>query len=86
MHHRRVVQEKKLLLDNVKRLKRQISKFEPALKMMRKKYEAAINQTMLTRLAREREKSRVEVLEQQLFPYDQHGRLAALVLVHRDFR
>jgi len=66
MHHRRVAQEKSKLVTDIKRLKRQISNFEPALAMMRKKYEQAINRAMMISLAKERTEAKIVGLTQQL--------------------
>ena len=42
MHHKRVVQEKNKLIDNIKRLKKHVSTFEPTLGELRHKYEVAM--------------------------------------------
>mmetsp|Transcript_21298 Transcript_21298/g.34450 ORF Transcript_21298/g.34450 Transcript_21298/m.34450 type:complete len:587 (+) Transcript_21298:122-1882(+) len=70
MHHRRVVQEKDRLLQDIKRLKKDISNFEPALAMMKTKYERAMNSASLTRIAKERSEARIQVLEQQIKSMD----------------
>uniref|UniRef100_A0A7S3Z8U9 Uncharacterized protein n=1 Tax=Lotharella globosa TaxID=91324 RepID=A0A7S3Z8U9_9EUKA len=70
MHHRRVEQEKDKLIQDIKRLKNDIAAFEPALASMKKKYEGAINNASLTRIAKERCEARIQVLEQQLKSMD----------------
>lgn len=66
MHHRRVVQEKKKLILDIKRLREKFSGFEPTLAELRAKYEVAMKEKMLMRLERDRMASRVEGLEDQL--------------------
>ena len=66
MHHRRVVQEKDKLVGDIKRLKKQITQFEPALAMMRKKYESAINSSMMMRIQKERAEAKIAGLLQQM--------------------
>jgi hypothetical protein len=39
MHHKRVVQEKNKLIDDIKRLKRHYAQFEPTLQSLKTKYE-----------------------------------------------
>jgi len=66
MHHRRVVQEKNVLIRDMKRLKKHYSTFEPALKAMREKYEGAMKDKMLMKLERDRMAGRTETVEAQL--------------------
>lgn len=66
MHHRRVVQEKNVLIKDMKRLKKHYSTFEPALKAMREKYEGAMKDKMLMKLERDRMAGRLETVETQL--------------------
>eukprot|EP00462_Mataza_sp_D1_P000217 CAMPEP_0175089666 /NCGR_PEP_ID=MMETSP0086_2-20121207/907_1 /TAXON_ID=136419 /ORGANISM="Unknown Unknown, Strain D1" /LENGTH=611 /DNA_ID=CAMNT_0016362189 /DNA_START=61 /DNA_END=1893 /DNA_ORIENTATION=+ len=66
MHHRRVVQEKNVLIKDMKRLKKHYGTFEPALKAMREKYENAMKDKMLMKLERDRMASRLETVEAQL--------------------
>ena len=66
MHHRRVVQEKKKLTLDIKRLREHFVGFEPTLAELRGKYEVAMKEKMLMRLERDRMASRVAGLEAQL--------------------
>ncbi|GAB5356088.1 hypothetical protein AAMO2058_000260800 [Amorphochlora amoebiformis] len=70
MHHRRVVQEKDKLILDIKRLKKEIAQFEPALNMMKKKYEGAINTASLTRIAKERSEARIAKLEKKIAKFE----------------
>jgi len=66
MHHKRVVQEKNKLIDNIKRLKKHVSTFEPTLGELRHKYEVAMKEKMLIRLERDRLLARVAGLEETI--------------------
>jgi len=66
MHHSRVLQEKEVLLRDLKRLKKQNESFEPALQAMKAKYESAMKDKMLMRLERDRAKMKIEALEAQI--------------------
>ena len=63
MHHKRVVLEKKRLVTDIKRLKVHYDGFEPALKILQEKYERALKDKMLMKLARDRLKSKTQTLE-----------------------
>ena len=63
MHHKRVVLEKKRLVTDIKRLKTHYDGFEPALKILQEKYERALKDKMLMKLARDRLKSKTQTLE-----------------------
>ncbi|KAI9099871.1 WD40-repeat-containing domain protein [Phlyctochytrium arcticum] len=63
MHHKRVVQEKNKLIGDIKRLKKHYEGYEPMLKTLQVKYEAAMKEKMLTRLERDRLASKVVHLE-----------------------
>lgn len=63
MHHRRVVQEKNILIRDMKRLQKHYSSFEPALKAMRAKYEMAMKDKMLMKLERDRTVSKMASVE-----------------------
>jgi hypothetical protein len=65
MHHRRVVQEKNILIRDMKRLQAHYSTFEPALKAMRAKYELAMKDKVLMKLERDRMQQKLEIVEQQ---------------------
>jgi hypothetical protein len=64
MHHRRVVQEKNMLIRDMKRLKKHYSSFEPALKAMRAKYETAMKDKMLMKLEKDRLLNKITTLEE----------------------
>lgn len=66
MHHGRVVQEKEVLIRDLKRLKRHYESFEPSLAAMKAKYEAAMKEKMMMRLERDRCKVKAEALEAQI--------------------
>ena len=66
MHHKRVAQEKNKLLQDIKRLRKHYSQYEPTVRELRHKYECAMKEKMLMRLERDR-------LQQQVFS----ARLAA---------
>ncbi|KAJ3410359.1 Sperm-associated antigen 16 protein [Chytridiales sp. JEL 0842] len=63
MHHKRVVQEKNKLLNDIKRLKKHYESYEPTLKQLRTRYEVAMKEKMLTKLERDRLASKVASLE-----------------------
>jgi WD40 repeat protein len=65
MHHKRVVQEKSKLISEMKKLKKHYEHYEPTLKQLQVKYEAAMKEKMLTKLERDRLMSRISLLEQQ---------------------
>ncbi|KAF7661752.1 hypothetical protein LDENG_00253570 [Lucifuga dentata] len=54
MQHMRVVQEKNKLIQDMKKLKAQCDSYERALKGMNEKYQAAVRQTALLNLEREK--------------------------------
>lgn len=64
MHHKRVVQEKGKLVTDIKRLKKHYAGFEPALKVLRAKYESAMKDKLLLRLERDRLLSKNKTLEE----------------------
>jgi len=70
MHHRRVVQEKNVLIRDMKRLKQHYSTFEPALQAMRGKYEVAMKDKMIMRLEKDRVSSKVSTLQTQIKSYE----------------
>lgn len=63
MHHKRVVQEKDKLITDIKRLKQHYESYEPTLKALRHKYEAAMKEKMLTKLERDRAVAQIEGLQ-----------------------
>lgn len=70
MHHRRVVQEKNVLIRDMKRLKKHYGTFEPALQAMREKYETAMKDKMLMKLEKDRMTVRVQTLQTQIKSYE----------------
>ena len=66
MHHRRVVQEKAKLTNDLQRLRKHYLSYEPTLKDLQRKYEVAMKEKMLTRLERDRVRARVATLEAQV--------------------
>ena len=54
MHHKRLIQEKQKLIEDLKRLKQHYAKYPPTLSALREKYEGAVRDRMLTRLERDR--------------------------------
>uniref|UniRef100_A0A670I5J3 Sperm associated antigen 16 n=1 Tax=Podarcis muralis TaxID=64176 RepID=A0A670I5J3_PODMU len=54
MHHKRVVQEKNRLINDIKRLKTHYASYEPLLKQLNEKYEILLREKMLTSLERDR--------------------------------
>ena len=66
MHHKRVVQEKNKLIEDLKRLRNHLRSYEPTIEELRKRHETAIKEKMLIRLERDRLKARVKVLEEQV--------------------
>lgn len=66
MHHKRVVQEKNKLIDDIRRLRNHMRSYEPAIEELKKRHEAAMKEKMLIRLERDRLKARVKALEEQV--------------------
>lgn len=54
LQHKRVVQEKNRLIEEMRRLKVQCDRYEPAVKRMNEKYQAVLKQTMLVTLERDK--------------------------------
>ncbi|KAF7243732.1 Sperm-associated antigen 16 protein [Varanus komodoensis] len=54
MHHKRVVQEKNRLINDIKRLKTHYASYEPMLRQLHEKYEILLREKMLTSLERDR--------------------------------
>lgn len=66
MHHKRVVQEKNKLIDDIKRLKRHYMQYEPTLQQLKTKYEVAMKEKMLVRLERDRVAGQITGLQNTL--------------------
>lgn len=54
LQHKRVLQEKNRLIEEMKRLKAQCNSYEPAVKRMTEKYQAVLKQTMLVTVERDK--------------------------------
>ncbi|KAJ8385819.1 hypothetical protein AAFF_G00181750 [Aldrovandia affinis] len=63
LHHRRVAQEKNGLIEDLKRLKKHYASYEPALRTLTDKYQAALKQKMLISLERDRYLGQLRGLE-----------------------
>jgi WD40 repeat protein len=77
MHHKRVVQEKNKLIDDIKRLKNHMRSYEPAIEELKRRHEVALKEKMLIRLERDRIKARVKVLEDQVAALSQPAQESA---------
>ena len=66
MHHKRVVQEKNKLITDIKRLRKHMRSYEPAIDELKRRHETAMKEKMLIRLERDRLKTRVKALEEQV--------------------
>lgn len=66
MHHRRVVQEKNKLIDDLRRLKNHLKSYEPTIEELKRRYEVAMKEKMMTKLERDRLRARVKALEEQV--------------------
>lgn len=71
MHHSRVLQEKEILIRDLKRLKKHYETFEPTLMAMKAKYEVAMKDKMMMRLERDRCKVKSDALEAQMKSWEQ---------------
>lgn len=66
MHHKRVLQEKNKLINDLKRLKAHLRSYEPTIDELKRRHEVAMKEKMMIRLERDRLKARVKVLEEQV--------------------
>jgi len=66
MHHKRVVQEKNKLVDDLRRLRNHLRSYEPTIEELKKRHESAMKEKMMVKLERDRLKSRVKVLDEQV--------------------
>jgi WD40 repeat protein len=71
MHHKRVVQEKNKLINDLKRLRNHLRSYEPTIEDLKRRHEAAMKEKMLLKLERDRLKARVKVLEEQVVTLSQ---------------
>ena len=74
MHHRRITQEKDKLLNDIKRQTMHYKNYEPSLKELRRKYESAMKEKMLSNLERDRAVAHLNaLLENQKFKAENVG-------------
>ncbi|XP_069790046.1 sperm-associated antigen 16 protein isoform X3 [Narcine bancroftii] len=66
MHHKRVVQEKNRLINDIKRLKKHYATFEPTLRKITEKYNTALKHKMLTSLEKDRALVQISSLQATL--------------------
>lgn len=66
LNHKRVVQEKNTLIQEIKRLKKHYQTYEPTIGQLRQKYEAAMKEKMLMKIERDKFSARNETLEIQV--------------------
>ncbi|KAA0720278.1 Sperm-associated antigen 16 protein [Triplophysa tibetana] len=60
MQHKRVLQEKNRLIEDLRKLKKHHASYEPALRQLNEKYQTALKQKMLVSLERDRAVSQVQ--------------------------
>jgi len=65
LHHRRLVQEKNSLVTDLKRLRRHVRQFQPALDELQKKYEQATKELVLVRLEKSKLQQALAALQAQ---------------------
>lgn len=66
MHHKRVVQEKNKLINDIRMLKNHMKSYDPAIEEIKKRYELAMKEKSMMRLERDKLKNRVKALEDQI--------------------
>ena len=66
MNHRRVVQEKSKLVNDLRRLRAHLATYEPTLKGLEEKYQVAMKEKAMAKLQADRLQARVETVESQL--------------------
>ncbi|XP_039188759.1 sperm-associated antigen 16 protein isoform X4 [Crotalus tigris] len=66
MHHKRVVQEKNRLINDIKRLKTHYALYEPMLRQLNEKYEILLREKMLTSLERDKAVGQITGLQATL--------------------
>lgn len=76
MHHKRVVQEKNKLIDDLRRLRNHLRSYEPTIEELKKRHESAMKEKMMIKLERDRLKSRVKVLDEQVANLSQNPSMA----------
>lgn len=70
MNHRRVLQEKEKLLNDIKRLEKNMKLYEPQIEDLKRRYDVAMKEKMMMKLERDKMKAKVESLEQVIAKYD----------------
>lgn len=78
MHHKRVVQEKNKLIEDIKRLKHHYIQYEPTLQQLKTKYEIAMKEKMLAKLERDRAVGQVTGLQSTLKNIEYKGSTTSL--------
>ncbi|XP_044237129.1 sperm-associated antigen 16 protein isoform X3 [Ursus arctos] len=66
MHHKRIVQEKNKLINDLKGLKLHYASYEPAIRVLHEKHHALLKQKMLTSLERDRAVGQISGLQATL--------------------
>ncbi|EKX49993.1 hypothetical protein GUITHDRAFT_67345 [Guillardia theta CCMP2712] len=66
MNHRRVVQEKSKLVNDLRRLRAHLATYEPTLKGLEEKYQIAMKEKAMAKLQSDRLQTRVDTLESQV--------------------
>uniref|UniRef100_A0A672RTS4 Uncharacterized protein n=1 Tax=Sinocyclocheilus grahami TaxID=75366 RepID=A0A672RTS4_SINGR len=66
MQHKRVVQEKNRLIEDIKKLKKHYASYDPALRQLNEKYQTVVRQKMLVSLERDRAVSQVQNIDSSL--------------------
>ncbi|XP_026794582.3 sperm-associated antigen 16 protein [Pangasianodon hypophthalmus] len=66
LQHKRVVQEKNRLIEDIRRLKKHYESYAPALKQLNEKYQTALRQKMLVSIEKDRVSSQVHNLDSAL--------------------
>ncbi|XP_058272003.1 sperm-associated antigen 16 protein [Hemibagrus wyckioides] len=66
LQHKRVVQEKNRVIEDIRRLKKHYESYSPALKQLNEKYQTALRQKMLVSIERDRVSSQVQNLDSAL--------------------
>ncbi|CAL8400369.1 unnamed protein product [Arctogadus glacialis] len=66
MHHKRVLQEKNRLIEDMKKLKAQCGRYEPAVRQISERYQSVFRQKMLVSLERDKALAQVQRLQATL--------------------
>lgn len=70
MHHKRIAQEKNTLVNELKRVRGHYAQYEPAIKVLRAKYEVLMKEKTLARLERDRVVARLQEVEAALAAHE----------------